>query len=68
MRTLVVGLISFAIVVGLRRFADHPGSLVAVAFGVGAVYAFDLDAQGVAIVSIDGGLPSLGLLTSAPNT
>jgi MFS superfamily sulfate permease-like transporter len=37
-RTLVVGLISFAIVVGLRRFLPIiPGSLVAVAFGVGAV-------------------------------
>ncbi len=61
-RTLVVGLISFAIVVGLRRFLPIiPGSLVAVAFGVGAVYAFDLDAHGVAIVGhIDGGLPSLG--------
>jgi MFS superfamily sulfate permease-like transporter len=37
-RTLVVGLISFAIVVGLRRFLPIiPGSLVAVAIGVGAV-------------------------------
>ena len=62
-RTLFVGVVSFAIVVGFRRFLPViPGSLVAVAFGVAAVYAFDLDEHGVAIVgNIDGGLPSLGL-------
>ena len=62
-RTLLVGVISFAIVVGFRRFLPViPGSLVAVAFGVAAVYAFDLDKHGVEIVgNINGGLPSLGL-------
>ena len=62
-RTLVVGLVSLAIVFGLRRFLPMiPGSLVAVGFGIGAVYVFDLDDHGVAIVGhIDGGLPSLGL-------
>ncbi len=62
-RTLLVGVISFAIVVGFRRFLPMiPGSLVAVAFGVAAVYAFDLDQHGVDIVgNIKGGLPSLGL-------
>jgi|KBSMisStaDraftv2_1062788.scaffolds.fasta_scaffold03038_10 high affinity sulfate transporter 1 len=62
-RTLAVGLVSLAIVVGFRRFLPViPGSLVAVAFGVGVVYAFDLDKHGVEIVgNIDGGLPSLGL-------
>jgi SulP family sulfate permease len=62
-RTLLVGVVSFAIVIGFRRFLPMiPGSLVAVAFGVAAVYAFDLDKHGVAIVgNIDGGLPSLGL-------
>ena len=62
-RTLLVGLLSFAIVLGCRRFAPRvPGSLAAVAFGVIVVYAFGLDDEGVDIVgNIDGGLPSLGL-------
>jgi high affinity sulfate transporter 1 len=62
-RTLAVGLGSLAIVFGIRRFVPViPASLVAVAFGIAAVYAFDLNQHGVDIVGhIDGGLPSLGL-------
>jgi high affinity sulfate transporter 1 len=61
-RTLAVGLVSLALVLGLRRFAPVvPGSLVAVALGVAAVKLLGLDDDGVAIVGhIDGGLPSLG--------
>src|SRR5262249_52265998 len=60
--TLAVGLLSLAVVLGLRRFAPVvPGSLVAVAFGVLAVKAFGLEQHGVEIVGhIDAGLPSLG--------
>ena len=44
--TLVVGLVSLAVVLGLRRFAPVvPGSLVAVHLGVVAVELFDLDAR-----------------------
>ena len=47
-RTLVVGVSSLALVLGLRRFAPVvPGSLVAVIFGVVAVELFDLDDKGV---------------------
>ena len=62
-RTLAVGAVSLALVLGLRRVAPVvPGSLVAVALGVLAVTLFDLDDKGVAIVGpIDSGLPSLGL-------
>ncbi|MFD1815861.1 SulP family inorganic anion transporter [Rhodococcus gannanensis] len=62
-RTAVVGAISLALVMGLRRWLPLvPGSLVAVAFGIVAVSVFDLDAQGVAIVGhIDSGLPALGI-------
>jgi high affinity sulfate transporter 1 len=59
--TLAIGLVSLAIVLGLRRFAPVvPGSLVAVAFGVVIVELFHPD--GVDIVGhIDSGLPSVGL-------
>ena len=62
-RTLMVGVVSFAIVVGLRRFAPGvPASLVAVAFGIVVVHLFDLAQHGVAIVGhIESGLPSIGL-------
>jgi high affinity sulfate transporter 1 len=62
-RDLVLGLVSLAIVLALRRFAPAlPAPLVAVAFGILAVYAFDLQHHGVKIVGhIDGGLPSFGL-------
>ena len=67
-RTLVVGLISFAIVAGLRRFLPIiPGSLVR-RIRRGRVYA-SIWTHGVAIVGhIDGGLPSLGCPTSAPSS
>ena len=61
--TLAVGLLSLAIVLGLKRVAPVvPASLVAVAVGVLAVKLFDLADDGVSIVGqIDAGLPSLGL-------
>jgi MFS superfamily sulfate permease-like transporter len=61
--TLVIGLVSLAIVLGLRRFAPKiPGSLVAVAFGIIVVAISNLDEHGVAIVGhIPRGLPSLGV-------
>ncbi len=60
--TLLVGLASLAVVLGLRRAAPAiPGSLVAVALGIAAVELFGLDDHGVEIVgTIDSGLPSLG--------
>ena len=61
--TLVVGLISLAIVVGLKEFLPVvPGSLVAVGFGIAAVAILGLDEQDVDIVGpIQAGLPTLGL-------
>jgi len=61
--TLLVGLASLALVMGLRERAPAvPGSLVAVLLGILAVKLFDLDDHGVEIVGqIDSGLPSLGL-------
>jgi sulfate permease, SulP family len=60
--TLAVGLVSLAVVLGLKRFVPAvPGSLVAVVLGVLAVVLLDLDEHGVSIVGhIDSGLPSLG--------
>jgi sulfate permease, SulP family len=60
--TLLVGLLSLAIVVGLRGVAPAvPGSLVAVAVGILLVELFTLQDHGVDIVgSISSGLPSLG--------
>lgn len=61
--TLLVGAVSLAVVMGLRRFAPKiPGSLVVVLGAIAAVPLFDLDAKGVAIVGpIQSGLPHLGL-------
>jgi sulfate permease, SulP family len=61
--TLALGLVSLALVLGLRRLAPMvPGSLVAVLFGIVVVWALGLDDRGVGIVGhIDSGLPSLGL-------
>ena len=61
--TLLVGLASLALVLGLRRLAPMvPGSLVAVLAGIAAVWLLDLDAHGVEIVGqIDSGLPALGV-------
>jgi high affinity sulfate transporter 1 len=61
--TLLVGLISLAIVLVLKELAPIvPGSLVAVVFGIAAARIFDLADHGVAIVgNIESGLPSIGL-------
>jgi SulP family sulfate permease len=61
--TLLVGLISLAVVLVLRRFLPLvPGSLVAVLIGILAVMLFHLDKHGVKIVGhIDAGLPRFGL-------
>jgi sulfate permease, SulP family len=63
--TLLVGAVSLAIVLGLRRTMPAvPGSLVAVAVGILMIELFGLDDEGVAIVgTIDSGLPSLGCRT-----
>jgi Sulfate permease family len=60
---LALGLVSLALVLGLRRLAPVvPGSLVAVLFGIVVVWALGLDDRGVDIVGhIDSGLSSLGL-------
>ncbi|WP_245552261.1 SulP family inorganic anion transporter [Nocardia aobensis] len=62
-RTVVVGAVSLAIVLVVKRWLPLvPGSLLAVLVGIGAVAVFDLDERGVAIVGhIDSGLPALGL-------
>lgn len=62
-RTLVVGAVSLAVVLGLKRWLPLvPGSLLAVLLGIPAVAVFGLDDDGVAIVGhIDAGLPSVGL-------
>ena len=61
--TLLVGLVSLALVVGLRRVAPVvPGSLVAVLFGILIVTLLGMDRKGVEIVgTIQGGLPTLGI-------
>ena len=61
--TLVVGLATLIVVVGLKEKAPVvPGSLVAVLGGILAVKLFDLDQHGVAIVGdIESGLPAVGL-------
>jgi len=61
--TLLVGVLSLAVVLGLKRLAPVvPASLVAVALGVVAVKALHLQDHGVDIVGpIDSGLPSVGV-------
>jgi sulfate permease, SulP family len=61
--TLLVGLASLILVVGLRRVAPAlPGSLIALVLGIACVGAFNLDHHGVAIIGpVASGLPSLGL-------
>jgi high affinity sulfate transporter 1 len=61
--TLLTGLISLAIVIGLKELAPVlPGSLIAVAISIASVAIFNLDDIGVEIVGeIPPGLPSLGL-------
>jgi high affinity sulfate transporter 1 len=62
-RALLVGLVSLALILVLRKAAPVvPAPLVAVVFGILAVYAFGLQHHGVTIVGhIDSGLPSFGL-------
>jgi high affinity sulfate transporter 1 len=59
---LLVGALSLAVILALRRLAPGvPGSLVAVALGIAAVKLLNLDHHGVAIVGpIKSGLPTLG--------
>jgi MFS superfamily sulfate permease-like transporter len=67
--TLIVGLVSLAIVIVCREYLPRvPGPLVAVAFGIAAVALLDLAARGVEIVGeVASGLPSLGLPDAAPS-
>jgi len=60
--TLLVGALSLAIILTLRRLAPVlPGSLVAVALGIAAVKLLHLNDHGVSIVGpIKSGLPSFG--------
>ena len=61
--TLIVGVLSLAVVLGLKRVAPVvPASLAAVALGVVAVKALHLEDHGVDIVGpIESGLPSVGV-------
>lgn len=61
--TLLVGVLSLAVILALRRFAPAvPGSLVAVLLGIAAVKLLHLDHHGLKIVGpIKSGLPSFGL-------
>jgi sulfate permease, SulP family len=60
--TLLVGVLSLAVILALRRLAPViPGSLVAVLLGIVAVKLLKLDDHGVSIVGpIKSGLPTLG--------
>jgi high affinity sulfate transporter 1 len=61
--TAILGLVSLAIVVVLRKVAPVlPGSLIAVAVGIGSVRLLGLDAHGVDIVgAIPAGLAPVGI-------
>lgn len=60
---LAVGVGALAVVLGLRRWLPVvPGSLVAVALAIAAVWLFGLDDRGVDVVgAIPSGLPPVGL-------
>ncbi|MDG3009487.1 SulP family inorganic anion transporter [Rhodococcus sp. D2-41] len=62
-RTLLIGAISLALVLLLKRWMPLiPGSLVVVLLSIAAVSVLSLDQHGVEIVGhIDAGLPSIGL-------
>ncbi len=61
--TLIVGVLSLAVVLSLKRWLPLvPGSLVAVAIGVAAVLLFGLQSKGVEIVGhIDAGFPTVAV-------
>ncbi len=61
--TVLVGAVSLAVILGLRRFAPRvPGALVLVAGGLVASALFDLGAHGVALVGeVPRGLPAPAL-------
>ncbi len=61
--TTLVGVVSLALVLGLKRWVPSaPGSLVTVLLAIITVQIFDLSQHGVEIVGpIDSGLPSFGL-------
>ncbi|WP_432119610.1 SulP family inorganic anion transporter [Streptomyces sp. bgisy032] len=60
--TVLVGAGGLVLILGLKRLAPAlPGSLIAVALGIAAAAAFDLEDHGVAVVGrIDTGLPPYG--------
>lgn len=66
-RTLLVGVLSLALVLGVRRWLPLvPGSLLAVLGGILLVALLDLDDKGVEIVGpIESGVPAPGLPTGA---
>jgi SulP family sulfate permease len=68
--TLLVGLGSLALILGLRRVAPMvPGSLVAVVLGIVVVQLFHADRHGAAIVgSIEPGSPRSGCPAWPPST
>ncbi|PSF34998.1 sodium-independent anion transporter [Aphanothece hegewaldii CCALA 016] len=58
---LAICVLSFLLVVQ-RRFPNAPGPLLAVLLATSAVYLFDLDQRGIAVIGeIPAGLPSLAL-------
>jgi high affinity sulfate transporter 1 len=61
--TLLVGALSLALILGLRRVAPAvPGYLAAVVLGIAAAHIFDLEDHGVAIVGhLKNGLPAVDL-------
>ncbi len=67
--SLATGLLSLALLAGLRHWAPRvPGSLVVVAIAVVVVTIFDLGDHGLDLVgTITSGLPSVGLPDAAPH-
>jgi SulP family sulfate permease len=61
--TLLVGVASLTLVLGLKRWVPVvPASLATVLLGIAVVHIFDLDQHGVAIIGkIPSGLPTFGL-------
>lgn len=67
---LGIGIAGIAIILGLRKLSKAvPGQLVAVVFGILAVWLFGLDQQGVKILGeVPSGLPGLSLPTFSMDT